>query len=46
MNFLTIYMQKYNLPRFLFDFYIAVGIRNPACQNADGHRRGSGKGQT
>jgi len=30
-------MKKYHLPRGLFDFFIAAGIRNSACQNADAH---------
>jgi hypothetical protein len=38
-------MQKHYLSRCLFCHYTAAGIRNPACQSADGHRRGSGKGK-
>ena len=44
MYFKHFIIQKYHLPRGLFDFFIAAGIRNPTCQNADGHRRGSGQG--
>ena len=36
-------MQKHYLSRCLFCHYTAAGIRNPACQSAGGHRRGSGK---